>query len=996
MRKTFLLALGALMSISAWSFDNVPATFTWTEGNEAEATVAAAVADGVSKTQRKVGTALTEGERNNLAANAGVAMVTYTPASNKPGTVAEAMIEYSVKMKKGVTFTLTNIDYDAIKQGTNGASYHWTYAVDGTEATLTQVGADDIVRDNNTSGTPALHHSHAVTASAGREVAVRFYVSGFDASKLLCLCNIVMTGTVNGEEEVRAFTNFKVELRTNPYSVIEPASLPAGVTITCPYHDGQHGAYNGDITVPVDGPVKFTIGACQHSGSEITVQKDGEDFATINNNTGACGETEGQFINMVTWTYNKEEAATLVFHVPGNTYVPFFFAEACEFVPQVEVRYYDTDGKTLIGEPQIVDGGSELAFAYGVSDVTVAEGKAFRGWFNGTALTAKKVAEGISLTEDLSLYAKATDIEEAALGKIYNYDFRKDNFYPEDHEVLTFDGGSYKDATHGWVFKSGNSLSVDVAGNALLVVGVCKYSETGATKVTDGEGQEVGELLTEKEVTGDGALQTIQYEGPATKLTISFTTTNYIHTLKVYNIAALPKKNELGYYEIAPNDGAGLILALDIIEAGDKIFLPNGTYDFGEESLIQISKSNVSIIGESMDKTIIKNAPDWHNEGLGKSVTILIPSSVSGTYFQDLTIQNAMDYYAAIAGGMPGGRGAALQDEGTQTVLKNVRLLSYQDTYYSKKSGAKHYFEDCEIHGTVDYICGAASVYFKNNLLYCEKRQKNGGGQDCITAHTGKDANGDKGYVFEGCTIKSECPTVSLGRAWGDDARTYFLNTLVDKEAGEFSFTGNGVQRWSITGINGNPKEFGEYNTHLADGSVLNPASNIVTFNKNGETQMETVLSADRAAELTMEYTLGEWAATAAAETKQVKKNVSFEDGVLSWNASEEGVYLVYIHSIPYCITSETSIDVTKISMDEIKDMYEIYFGNRDMMPTADYYVRFANGRGGFGPAVHAWDKPEGIEDTAAEAVKATKIMRDGQVIIVRDNREYTVFGTQL
>ena len=87
------------MSMSAWSFDNVPATFSWTVGNESEATISSDASAGISATQRKVGTALTEGTRNNFTANPGVTMVTYTPASNKPGTVAEAMIEYSVKMK---------------------------------------------------------------------------------------------------------------------------------------------------------------------------------------------------------------------------------------------------------------------------------------------------------------------------------------------------------------------------------------------------------------------------------------------------------------------------------------------------------------------------------------------------------------------------------------------------------------------------------------------------------------------------------------------------------------------------------------------------------------------------------------------------------------------------------------------------------------------------------------------------------------------------------
>ena len=47
----------------------------------------------------------------------------------------------------------------------------------------------------------------------------------------------------------------------------------------------------------------------------------------------------------------------------NNTFVPYFFAEATEYMPQVEVRYYDVDGTTLIGS-EIVDGASALVYKY--------------------------------------------------------------------------------------------------------------------------------------------------------------------------------------------------------------------------------------------------------------------------------------------------------------------------------------------------------------------------------------------------------------------------------------------------------------------------------------------------------------------------------------------------------------------------------------------------------------------------------------------------------
>ena len=961
------------MSLSAWSYENVPATFTWTVGNENEATVASDASDGVSKTKVSAGVGLTvAGPKSDYAANNGHAMMQYKPATGNAGNIAEVLIEYSVKMKKGVTFSLTGISYDALKDGTDNASYSWSYAVDGVESAITTVPKEELVRNNNTSGTPALNHSHAVTATAGQEVAFRIYVSGFGNTKNFALSNIVLTGTINGEEEVRAFTNFKLDFRTNPYTVVEPEAQPANVTVANENYNGaQHGLQGGTITVNVDGPVKFTLGTCNW-GTAIAVQKDGVDFASIANK-GGCDNSgvDGGYNQFVTWTYNVEEAATLTFTVNGS-YLPYFFAEACEFVPEVEVRYYDVDGTTLIGEPQIVEGGSALSFAYGANDVTVAEGKAFRGWFNGSVPTATKVAEGTPLTENLSLYAHATDIEVAELGKIYEYDLTKNYFYQEDHELFSAVGGhAHSDISHGWVFGNGNTMSIDVAGTALLTVSVCEWSNTSTTLVKDAAGNTVGQLDVVKNQTAEGSEQTIRYTGDATTLTFYFTATNYIHRVKVYNIVDFPEKNELGYFEVASGDAAGFILALTAAEAGDKIFLPNGIYDLGETCKTAINKNNISIIGQSMEGTIIKNAPDFHLEGLGSSVTLFIPTSVSGTYFQDLTIQNAMDYYATIDAGMKAGRGAALQDEGTHTVLKNVRLLSYQDTYYSKTAGAKHYFEDCEIHGTVDFICGAASVYFKNNLLYCEKRYRNGGGQDILTAHTGKDASGDKGYVFESCTIQSECPVVSFGRAWGDDARTYFLNSIVDYSAGQFSFTGSGVQRWTISGINGNPKEYGEYNTRLTDGTLQTPESNVITFNKNGEVTMETVLSAEQAAGFTMEYTLGSWAATAQAAATQAVCDLQ--------NIDPAGVYLV------------ETLNGNAILYSGAELAQEIFPEGSGIT------VRKANARGGFGAPVDESGEETAVESVNAErAAMSSKIIRDGQVLIVRDGKIYNVLGAEV
>ena len=574
----------------------------------------------------------------------------------------------------------------------------------------------------------------------------------------------------------------------------------------------------------------------------------------------------------------------------------------------------------------------------------VQEGYQFRGWFytNGVKAQAGDKIEG-----NTTITAKVTPIEVAQVGKVYFYDFASKIFYIEDHDLIT---------------KDGNQITVTLSGGKSVVV-----------------------------VKSNGNQNVYQYDGDASA-TIEVAGT--LQSVGLYFVLDFFEKDEAtGYYSVPTNDVASFLYALVQANAtgNAKIFLPRGVYDLGETTLTSITANNIAIIGESMEKTIIKNAPDALKESIDQTATLKIEKNVQNTYLQDLTIQNELDYYKN-----DNGRAVALQDCGTKTVCKNVKLLSYQDTYYSNLQGAVKYFEDCEIHGTVDFICGDGSVYFQNNFLYAEKRKKDGsGGNDALTASCA-DKTKDKGYVFESCTVDG-VSNFTFGRLWNNAPQCVFLNTTLLKPellassrwTLELMSDGNNGQKpWP-----GQAGHIGEFGTKNENGDNITPASNNKEFYRGTEKMTyETILTADEAAVYTKEYTLGDWAATATNDAAQVRKNVSFENGVMSWNASEVGIYLVYIHSVPYCITTETSINVTAVNWQELYEKY----GMGNLAPTAEYYVRFANGRGGFGPAVYPGQTPESLESIQQSAVSIQKFFRDGQVVIVRDGKEYNVLGAEL
>ena len=389
------------------------------------------------------------------------------------------------------------------------------------------------------------------------------------------------------------------------------------------------------------------------------------------------------------------------------------------------------------------------------------------------------------------------------------------------------------------------------------------------------------------------------------------------------------KKDDNGYFTVKAGDTDNLLAVIEIANAQasadnrTKIFVPAGTYDLGKTCLTRISGNNISLIGEGMDKTIIVNAPEVANEGIGTTATILITGQ--NAYLQDLTLQNALDYYSAASAG----RAVCLQEKGARTICKNVKMLSYQDTYYSN-ANKQFYWETSEIHGTVDFICGNGDVFFNKCILVCESRKKDEkNGEATITAPY-TDASNTFGYVFDGCTIENKASKFNFGRAWGGVPRLAFLNTTLNQPS-EIAAT-----RFTASGMNVVADKFVEYNSVNAEGTVVSPATNIVKFVKDSKSnEMETIITPEQAASYSLDKVFTDWTPAALASQVEIS-SPSIADGKLSWKAVEG--------ASAYAIVAD---DKVKAIVDANTTSYVVD------NPEAEYAVRAANEMGGFGtPAV--------------------------------------------
>ena len=584
--------------------------------------------------------------------------------------------------------------------------------------------------------------------------------------------------------------------------------------------------------------------------------------------------------------------------------------------PDFTLTYIDTDKKTVLGEFKREKDETIGKFDLDPSKATAEEGTKVRGWFIKTAGGEKYTTETV-VTGNISLYAVATEIETVSTHKKYIFDLTDKLFDAADHEAFNPSGNFYwHDAQHGWAFKADENNKIDllVGPKATVSVTLCRYGSADDIEIFDAKGQKLGTLpgLNKEEV--DGEIVAFNYEGDPGTLTLKLNTSGemYLHGVKIVNTAETNYESQGRWYFVKAGSAESLLDVLDIVNGTNAskdaersfIFLPDGVYDLNETVKTLLSGHNISIIGQSMENTIIVTAPDKSIEGLGKAD--MFQNSGSNLYLQDLTLKNALDYYQAGSAG----RAAVLQDSGNRTIGKRVRMLSYQDTYYPSNSNQQAYWEDCDIHGTVDFICGGGDIRFQNTTISLEPRALDGKGGRTVTAPT---TVTNFGWVFDGCQVVDLANGKgdwNFGRTWQKQPICIWLNTTLDENAEKTLVS----SRWTQKGMNNtDPKVFGEYGTKDVNGKNITPASNKIT-SFNGT--FETILTAEQAAGYTYDMMFKNniekpWDPAALTAQAAAPTNVKLNGTKLTWNAAKDvDTWMILKNKQFYAIANKPELTV--------------------------------------------------------------------------------------
>ena len=711
-------------------------------------------------------------------------------------------ILFLINPKPGFTFTPTKVSLTSTRFGTDGGKLDFAWQnPDGSTVSLATGLTPN--RDNNATPTSTFSYDITGATPAEGQCGLKINLYSLGSSKQVGFCDIIIEGTLSGtEKDMPILASFKI--------------------------NGTE--YAADELFEADGT--DMVGTFELSKTATMVSESNP----LTDITAANGE-----IGTVSYESTGTSCKVTIPMTAGTTSMNYILNVVQK--PDFTLTYIGLDGST-IGTQTVEKDAAIGAFAVDIESVTGAkEGYKARGWFKKDIVGEKYQTTSV-ITGDTKLYAIETEIEVSSDSKKYTFDLTNQFFYDEDHEGFNSVGkGYWHDKTHGWAFQNGDKIELLVGKKASVTLGLCAYSTDAEITASNGASIEHSKAET------DGGMGSIEYDGEAGTLTLTFNAVTYVHNITVLNTTTANYTKEGNTFTVFAGDASSFLDALDAANGTSgsdvvTIYLPNGTYDLGQRTLTTIGRNRITIKGESQDGVVIKNRPTA--EGIGVTATLL--NSSQYLMLENLTLKNDYPYYDPETGkaAKNAGRAVCLQDKGNYTVCKNVTMLSYQDTYYSNNSNGQFYFGDCEIHGLVDYVCGGGDVFFENVLFYNESREMTEGVGDVTIAAP----NGAKqyGYVMQNCTVDTHSATFNWGRSWGSPSYLRWLNTTLKQPTKIVS------SRFTAKGMNSVADGFYEYNTMDESGKTISPASNVIKFYlASNEKEYETIIDETEAAKYTKE-----------------------------------------------------------------------------------------------------------------------------------------------
>ncbi|CDY22044.1 BnaA09g00730D [Brassica napus] len=163
------------------------------------------------------------------------------------------------------------------------------------------------------------------------------------------------------------------------------------------------------------------------------------------------------------------------------------------------------------------------------------------------------------------------------------------------------------------------------------------------------------------------------------------------------------------------------------------IYIKRGVYFENVE--IPKNKTIIMFVGDGIGRTVIKANRRKGNLGTFQTATVGVKGE--GFIAKDISFVN-------FAGPSP--QAVALRSGSDHSAFYRCSFEGYQDTLYVYSG--KQFYRECDIYGTVDFICGNAAAVFQNCSLFA--RKPNPGQKIVYTAQSRTCPNQSTEYMNEG------------------------------------------------------------------------------------------------------------------------------------------------------------------------------------------------------------------------------------------------------
>ncbi len=385
--------------------------------------------------------------------------------------------------------------------------------------------------------------------------------------------------------------------------------------------------------------------------------------------------------------------------------------------------------------------------------------------------------------------------------------------------------------------------------------------------------------------------------------------------------------------------------------------------------MTKLTRANVSLIGQSQKGVQIYNHPIV--EGIGYTSTLHTDKTATDFYAEELTMENRFQYWRSTDGqatSLSAGRAVVFWDQGNRSIMKNVELWSWQDTYYSSNvsSDYRGYFENCVIAGCVDWFCGNGDIWIEKSDIVVRDRS----GNNIVASST--DPGQQWGYVFNECRIIPETDNPirfkdndwTFARPWNSSPACTFIKTkmsITPRSAG-----------WSVM-TNGLVLRFHEYKSMDTNGTLLPLGTRSLVASSPAAGSDDCILTDNEAAAYTIRAVMGGTdsfdpvsltkqidAKTAAAEEKDPKHSyewdaqIELDDDRLQWKTEPMALcYFVFKKN------TETGKWEYRANVAQQSDDETLTGLSLERFGSGTYMVRAANQRGGLGAPTEEIDYVE-------------------------------------